>query len=1248
MQHDPLEAMLVSLLGKPHLRSRMTDWACRPEFFTLGTGDVRAFVVCLGEGVDCEFASSVGAHFDADPRRSRATVHRLLAPLRMARADFLRLVKSEGTYKAVAVWERAGRGEEIVLYENWGEDLKELVKVACIVVFWIIFFLSFEIGALQRKREYDEVCAGEEQVRQQVLKLFENGQADKEFCDYWFPRADDLVSCKVRFLLGKYDDLDSSLYSLNIKVQRICKKISERFPRDAGKMQALWAPLDVAMGDHNTQGFLAENGARKVIVQLVKDLCASARSRRDSSAVAVDARSLWDKLDFAVVDSIYKRITHACLAFARVARGRLGWNCVEAAACVESGALECLGELGRVQVLAWECEDALNARSCLEYGTGWILAGVWVQSCAKFVARFGVEARRHDWVSMQRRVDKRALDYLTAGSAVDEPAPAAEDRAPAAEDQAPAADEPAPAADEPAPAADEPALAADEPAPAADEPAPASGYASCACANCVRATPVDYARASTAEDMRAFAGCLMPFKLKHSPPLTVMRNIGRGVRTPASVKEHFKAELKTIYGHFVKWVALESAGERGEQNLIDYVMPFISARDAYYNVVSTNRQKVVGMTSVCQVSAHCTKDEHVRFQRRCVLCCFSVVEDPDVMFMMTLAMKHCPALVSQLSTTEFIGGCLTTLRKGEAYDMFWLHFEKHSARYNLRRRADRGVCAELDCGRPKRVCTKRCVAVSASDGTASCVSVSASTASCVSVSAGTASYTVDSAEPVPAEPLFDDVLSQLVRECCEEALVDAKVEQRMSRLESLVVELAERGRDRGRDRSSSRHYRGRDRSRSRHYPSRDRSRSRHYRGRDRSRSRHYRSRDRSRSRHYPSRDRSRDRSRSRHYRGRDRSRSRSYRGRDRSRSRHYRGRDRSPSRSYRGLDRSPSRSYRGLDRSLPRSRRSPSLSCRRGSSARHAVTVEAPPLFAALPQVDGPADDGVVVSPQSWAFTKAVGNTLMDLVRASADFQELLELSGEVVDTSRVLDFTSGMPKPRAVPLPPPGSGATSMSISPLVERLDSEQRREALARFSAFAQERRELYQGRAALPQFSTWDQIGKLEAPSFCVTIQSSPSIGLDSGEAGYSVSLAVYVSGVLSKRSRVVYSKPWVDQDPLRAAEDVVHDLHRLALWARRGVAPDEDMVSMADCGAAPAKVKRAKRAAGAAEEEPDALDDGDVDMDLAAAESVVAYSDLSAAGQFDVAGPSREFDPGCAAPSREERQAKKKGGRKKKQ
>ena len=802
MQHDPLEAMLVSLLGKPHLRSRMTDWACRPEFFTLGTGDVRAFVVCLGEGVDCEFASSVGAHFDADPRRSRATVHRLLAPLRMARADFLRLVKSEGTYKAVAVWERAGRGEEIVLYENWGEDLKELVKVACIVVFWIIFFLSFEIGALQRKREYDEVCAGEEQVRQQVLKLFENGQADKEFCDYWFPRADDLVSCKVRFLLGKYDDLDSSLYSLNIKVQRICKKISERFPRDAGKMQALWAPLDVAMGDHNTQGFLAENGARKVIVQLVKDLCASARSRRDSSAVAVDARSLWDKLDFAVVDSIYKRITHACLAFARVARGRLGWNCVEAAACVESGALECLGELGRVQVLAWECEDALNARSCLEYGTGWILAGVWVQSCAKFVARFGVEARRHDWVSMQRRVDKRALDYLTAGSAVDEPAPAAEDRAPAAEDQAPAADEPAPAADEPALAADEPAPAADEPAPAADEPAPASGYASCACANCVRATPVDYARASTAEDMRAFAGCLMPFKLKHSPPLTVMRNIGRGVRTPASVKEHFKAELKTIYGHFVKWVALESAGERGEQNLIDYVMPFISARDAYYNVVSTNRQKVVGMTSVCQVSAHCTKDEHVRFQRRCVLCCFSVVEDPDVMFMMTLAMKHCPALVSQLSTTEFIGGCLTTLRKGEAYDMFWLHFEKHSARYNLRRRADRGVCAELDCGRPKRVCTKRCVAVSTSET--------------VLASAGTASYTVDSAEPVPAEPLFDDVLSQLVRECCEEALVDAKVEHRMSRLESLVVELAERGRDRGRDRSSSRHYRVRDRSRSRH------------------------------------------------------------------------------------------------------------------------------------------------------------------------------------------------------------------------------------------------------------------------------------------------------------------------------------------------------------------------------------------------------------------------------------------------
>ena len=1074
-----------------------------------------------------------------------------------------------------------------------------------------VLVLFFETGSRQRKREYDEVCAGEEQLRQDVLKLFENGQADKEFCDYWFPRAEDLLSCNLRFLLGKYDDLDSSLYSLNIKVQRICKKISERFPRDAGKMQALWDPLDAAMGEHNEHGFLADNGGRKILAQLVKDLCACARSRgdssaapadarSDSSALSVDARFLWDKIDFAAVDSIYKRIAQACLAFARVARGRQGWNCVEASACVESGALECLGEISRVQVLAGECEAALNARTCLEYGTKWILAGVWVDACAKFVARFGVEARRHDWVSMQRRVDKRALDFFGAGSAAD-------DRAPATEDPAPAADDLAPAAEDPAPAAEDPAPAADDQASAAEDPAPAPGYAACACANCVRSAPVDYALASTAEDMRAFAGCLMPFKLKYSPPLTVTRNVGRGVRTPASVKEHFKAELKTIYGHFVKWVALESAGERGEQNLVDYVMPFISARDAYYNVVSANRQKVVGMTSVCQVSAHCTKDEHVRFQRRCVLCCLSVVEDPDVMFMMTLAMRHCPALVSQLSTTEFIGGCLSALEKGEAYDMFWRHFEKHSARYNLRRRADRGVCAELQCGRPKRVYTKRCVTVSTTEA----VLAPACTASAVLAPACTA-------EPVPAEPLFDDVLSQLVRECCEEALVDAKVEskveQRMSRLESLVVELA----DRGRDRSRSRHYRGR-----------DRSRSRHYRGRDRSR-------DRSRSRHYRGRDRSRDRSRSRHYRGRDRSRSRHYRGRDRSR-------DRSPTRSYRGRDRSLSRSFRGLDRSLPRFRRSPSPSSRRDSSPRHAVTVEAPPLFAALPQMDGPADDGVVVSPQSWAFTKAVGNTLMARVRASADFQELLELSGEVVDTSRVLDYTSGMPKPRAVPLPPPDSGATSMSISPLVERLDSDQRREALARFSAFAQERRELYQGRAALPQFSTWDQIGKLEAPSFCVTIQSSPSIGLDSGEAGYSVSLAVYVPRSVGKRARVVYSKPWVDQDPLRAAEDVVHDLHRLALWARRGVAPDEDMVSMADCcGAAPAKIKRAKRAAGAIE------DDADVDMDLAAAESVVAYSDLSAAGNFDVAGPIREFDPGCAAPSPEERQAKKKGGRKKKQ
>lgn len=130
MQHDAFEAMLVSLLGKPHLRSCMTDWVCRPDFCALGTGQVKDFVVRLGGSVDGEFASNVAGLFDADPRECRATVHRLLLPLRFARDEFCNAVRAKGTYAAVAAWERAGRGEEIVLYENWGEDLKELVKVA--------------------------------------------------------------------------------------------------------------------------------------------------------------------------------------------------------------------------------------------------------------------------------------------------------------------------------------------------------------------------------------------------------------------------------------------------------------------------------------------------------------------------------------------------------------------------------------------------------------------------------------------------------------------------------------------------------------------------------------------------------------------------------------------------------------------------------------------------------------------------------------------------------------------------------------------------------------------------------------------------------------------------------------------------------------------------------------------------------------------------------------------------------------
>jgi hypothetical protein len=189
---------------------------------------------------------------------------------------------------------------------------------------------------------------------------------------------------------------------------------------------------------------------------------------------------------------------------------------------------------------------------------------------------------------------------------------------------------------------------------------------------------------------------------------------------------------------------------------------------------------------------------------------------------------------------------------------------------------------------------------------------------------------------------------------------------------------------------------------------------------------------------------------------------------------------------------------------------------------------------------------------------------------------------------------------------------------------------------------------------------------------IECSSKISCGGGGEDRGYLVALTVHDRGqealspipygLKSRRVQAVYVKAMVDGDPLGAAEEVVQDLHRLALWVRCGVAPEASMAAMEDSavGAAAAagpaageaaggRKKKAKKAAAAGAE--------DLDVDMEGAEALLeAAEDLAAAGGAGGSGgvSGGSGGGGCSCPSAEERRAAAKGkrggggGRKKKQ
>lgn len=270
------------------------------------------------------------------------------------------------------------------------------------------------------------------------------------------------------------------------------------------------------------------------------------------------------------------------------------------------------------------------------------------------------------------------------------------------------------------------------------------------------------------------------------------------------------------------------------------------------------------------------------------------------------------------------------------------------------------------------------------------------------------------------------------------------------------------------------------------------------------------------------------------------------------------------------------------------------------------------------------ADHHVLISPEGWEFTKAVANSLVLRVTGGNQIKQLLGLTGKVQDTSKILYFTSGMPMREEMQAPT--KDVLKISFSPVIERLTEKQRDQALKKFQDDAKAKGI----NPVIPRYTLWDQIGKIEADSFSICIQSSPSIMFEETKPGYYVSITVYdpvdtarFKHLFCKKEKILYLKEHVDHDPYQVAEDVYDELFRLTMKVKCGEVPEGSVVS------APAlvkkdKQKRAKTAAPVVEKD-EIMDDAE-EM-LASADSVLAFSELAASSS-----------EGCAGPSPEEREA----------
>lgn len=257
-------------------------------------------------------------------------------------------------------------------------------------------------------------------------------------------------------------------------------------------------------------------------------------------------------------------------------------------------------------------------------------------------------------------------------------------------------------------------------------------------------------------------------------------------------------------------------------------------------------------------------------------------------------------------------------------------------------------------------------------------------------------------------------------------------------------------------------------------------------------------------------------------------------------------------------------------------------------------------------------DRHILLCPEGWNFTKAVADKLLVKVLEGNEIKTILGLSGEVHDTSRVLELTTGTPHHQDTAVISPD--VITLSYAPVIERLTEKQRISAINKFHDNVKEKQKQGHFNAMIPRYSTWTQIGKIQCMSFSICIQTSGGITFNDTDPGYFVSVTVHdrdheiramdPKSLMSKRMNFVYCKNAVDKDPFAIAEDVVMELHRIAKWVRCGVVPDD--MKPEEQPKEPEKPKKAKKDSAVVQDE--SMEDAR-DM-LDSAEAVLAFSEFS--------------------------------------